>query len=105
MLMLSISLVGWPIIVFIVSFILGIIYGLFWLTVRTFNDEYNIITGGFVDVFKDLFKFINSFWDFNYNMYFDGLIVFENMKTKNPFDISIPQIIIGLILAIYISIV
>lgn len=105
MLILPIAIIVIPVLVFFGSFIFGFIYGLFCPSVRTFDDEYNIITGGFVDVFKDIFKFIDLFWYFNYERYFDYLVEFENKKTKNPFDISIPQLIVGMILTIYGAIV
>ena len=105
MLLLPIALLSWPILVMFVSSILGIVYGLFCPVVRTFDEDYNIITGGFADVFKDIFDFIKNFWKFNYHSYFTYLSDIERSKVDKPFDISIIQLIIGLILAIYGSIV
>jgi hypothetical protein len=105
MLLLPIALLSWPILVMFVGSILGIVYGLFCPVVRTFDEHYNIITGGFADVFKDIFDFIKNFWKFNYISYFSYLSDIERSKVDKPFDISIIQLIIGLILAIYGSIV
>ena len=105
MLLLPIALLSWPILVMFVGSILGIVYGLFCPVVRTFDEDYNIITGGFADVFKDIFDFIKNFWKFNYHSYFTYLSDIERSKVDKPFDISIIQLIIGLILAIYGSIV
>ena len=61
MLLLPIALFSWPILVMLVGSILGIVYGLFCPVVWTFDEDYNIITGGFADVFKDIFDFIKIF--------------------------------------------
>ena len=105
MLLLPIALLSWPIIVMFVSSISGILYGLFCPVVRTFDDNYDLLFGGFADVFKDIFDFIKKFWKFNYHSYFSYLREIESRNVDKPFDISIIQLIIGLILAIYGSIV
>ena len=105
MFLLPIALFSWPIIVAFGGSLFGIIYGLFCPTVRTFDSDYNLIYGGIVDVFKDTFHYIGKFWDFNYDSYFTYLSDIEKRKVDNPFDISIIQIIIGLILAGYGSLV
>ena len=105
MFLLPIALFSWPIIVAFGGSLFGIIYGLFCPTVRTFNSDYNLIYGGIVDVFKDTFHYIGKFWDFNYDSYFTYLSDIEKRKVDNPFDISIIQLIIGLILAGYGSLV
>ena len=74
-------------------------------TIRTFDSDYNLIYGGIVDVFQDTFIYIAEFWDNNYVKYFTYLSDIEKRKIDNPFDISIKQIIIGLILAGYGSLV
>ena len=105
MLLLPIALLSWPITVMFVGSIFGILYGLFCPVVRTFDDNYNIVFGGFADVFIDIFNFIKEFWTFNYDSYFTYLREIENRKVDKPFDINIIQLIIGLILANYGSIV
>ena len=80
MLLLPIALLSWPILVMFVGSILGIVYGLFCPVVRTFDEHYNIITGGFADVFKDIFDFIKNFWKFNYHSYFTYLSDIERSK-------------------------
>ena len=105
MLLLPIALLSWPILVMFVGSVLGILYGLFCPVVRTFDEDYNIISGGFADVFKDICNFIKEFWNFNYRSYFGYLSDIENTKVDKPFDINIIQLIIGLILANYGSIV
>jgi len=101
MLLLPIALISWPFLVAFVGSIVGIFYGLFCPTVRTFDSNYHLIFGGFVDVFQDIFKFINNFWHFNYDSYFTFLHEIEYRKEDEPFDINILQIIIALILAGY----
>ena len=105
MLLLPIALFSWPIIVAFGGSLFGIIYGLFCPTVRTFDSNYNLICGGIIDVFEDTFHYIGKFWDFNYDSYFTYLSDIEKRKVDHPFDISIIQIIIGLILAGYGSLV
>ena len=105
MLLLPFALLGWPILIAFASSIFGILYGLFCPVVRTFDSDYDIIFGGFADVFIDTFKFIGEFWDFNYVSVFTYLFEIENKKSDQPFDISISQMIIGLLLASYGSIV
>ena len=105
MLLLPIALFSWPIFVAFGGSLFGIIYGLFCPTVRTFDYRYNLIYGGIVDVFEDTLYYIDKFWDFNYESYFNYLSDIETRKVDNPFDISIIQIIIGLILAGHGSVV
>lgn len=105
LLFLPIALISWPILVMLVGTFLGMLYGLFCPVVRTFDSDYNIILGGFADVFKDIFKFIKKFWNFNYDSYFSYLREIESRQVDEPFDINIIQLIIGLILAIYGSLV
>lgn len=105
MLLLPIALFSWLIIVAFGGSLFGIIYGLFCPTIRTFDSDYNLIYGGIVDVFQDTFIYIAEFWDNNYVKYFTYLSDIEKRKIDNPFDISIKQIIIGLILAGYGSLV
>lgn len=105
MLLLPIALFSWPIFVAFAGSLFGIIYGLFCPTVRTFDYRYNLIYGGIVDVFHDTLYYIDKFWDFNYDSLFTYLSDIETRKEDNPFDISIIQIIIGLILAGYGSVV
>ena len=101
MLLLPIALLAWPILVIFVSSVFGILYGLFCPVVKTFDEHYNICYGGFADTFKDVCNFVEEFWKFNYHSYFTYLSEIENRKVDKPFDISIIQLIIGLILAIY----
>ena len=104
-LLLPIAFISWPFLVVIGGSIFGFFYGLFCPTVRTFDNKYHIIFGGFIDVFKDIFHFINSFWELNY-LYFSYLEKdIEKGNADKPFDINFIQIIIGLILAVYGSVV
>jgi hypothetical protein len=105
MLLLPIALLSWPILVIFVSSVFGILYGFLCPVVRTFDEDYNICCGGFTDTFIDVFDFIKQFWKFNYHSYFTYLSEIENRKVDKPFDISIIQLITGLILASYGSIV
>ena len=105
MLLLPIALVSWPIIVTTGSILFGIIFGLFAPVYFTFDDRYNIIFGGFVETFKENCNIIKEFWKFNYNSYFDYLKDIEKRECDDPFDINIIQILIGIILAGYGSIV
>ena len=105
-LLLPIIFISWPFLVLIGGSIFGFFYGLFCPTIRTFDKNYHIIFGGFIDVFKDIFDFINSFWEYNYVDYFSYLLIhIEQRKVVKPFDINFIQIIIGLILAVYGSVV
>lgn len=101
MLILPIALISWPILIFFSSALFGIFYGLFCPILRTFDSNYDLLLGGFIDVFQDTFKYIGYFWDFNYNSYFNYLFEIENKKVEKPFDFSIMEIIIGLLLACY----
>jgi hypothetical protein len=105
MLLLPIALISWPFLVAFLSSILGIFYGLFCPTIRTFMPEYHLLYGGFVDVFKDIFNFISDFFEFNSRSYFSYLREIEERKVDEPFDIDIIQIFISLILAACGSIV
>ena len=105
MLILPIALIAWPIFVFFISYIFGFFYGLFCPTIKTFDTKYDLLFGGFVDVFEDVFGYIKKFWKFNYDSFFAHLREIENRKTEEPFDISFIRIIICLIIAIYGSIV
>ena len=103
LLLLPIALISWPILVALASTFYGILYGLFGPTFYTFDSDYNLLYGGMGKIFEDTCKFIGDFWDFNYNTYFNYLS--QTRKVDNPFDINIIQIIIGLILAGYGSVV
>lgn len=105
MLLLPIALISWPIFIAFLSSLYGICYGLFGPTFYTFDSNYNLISGGFVEIFKDTFKFIGKFWNYNYHKYFDYLSEMETRKVDNPFDINFIQIIIALILAGHGSVV
>lgn len=105
MLLLPFALVGWPILIAFASCIFGILFGLFCPVARTFDSNYDVIFGGSVDVFLDTFEKIGEFWNFNYISVFKYLYDIENKKCAQPFDISISQMIIGLLLASYGSIV
>ncbi len=105
LLLLPIALISWPILVALASTFYGILYGLFGPTFYTFDSDYNLLYGGMGKIFEDTCKFIGDFWDFNYNTYFNYLSEMQTRKVDNPFDISIIQIIIGLILAGYGSLV
>ena len=105
MLLLPIALASWPILVMFGSILFGIIFGLFYPVYKTFNDDCNLIYGGFVETFTENCKIIREFWNFNYESYFSYLRDIEERKVDDPFDINIIQIIIGIILAGYGSIV
>ena len=105
MLLLPIALVSWPILVTTGSILFGIFFGLFAPVYFTFDDRYNIIFGGFVETFKENCNIIKEFWKFNYNSYFDYLKDIEKRECDDPFDINIIQILFGIILAGYGSIV
>ena len=105
MLLLPIALISWPILVALASTFYGILYGLFGPTIYTFDSDYNLLCGGMGKIFEDTCEFIGEFWDFNYNAYFNYLSEMQTRKVDNPFDINIIQIIIGLILAGYGSVV
>jgi hypothetical protein len=105
LLLLPIPLFLWPILVLVGSCFGGFLYGLFCPTFRTFDSSYNLIYGGFADVFQDIFEFIKEFWKYNYHGYFDFLKEIEERIVDQPFDINILQIIIGLILLAYGSVV
>ena len=100
-LLLPIAFVAWPILVAFVGSLFGIFYGLFCPTIRTFDSEYDIIYGGVIDVFTDVFYYMRRFWYHNYNTYFSYLFEMEKRKVNEPFDISVIQMIIGLLLAGY----
>lgn len=101
MLLVPIAIFSWPVIVLVGSILFGFFYGLFCPTFRTFDSNYNVWCGGIIDVFKDVFDFIQKFWDFNVHTYFDYLREKETRKVKKPFDIKIIQIFIALFLAAY----
>lgn len=103
-LLLPIALVSWPILVAFGSILFGIIFGLFYPVVLTFDEDFNIF-GGFVETFKETCNIIKKFWKFNYHSYFSYLHDIENKECDDPFDINIIQIIIGVILAGYGSVV
>ena len=105
MLLLPIALISWPFIIAFLSSLFGIFYGLFCPIIYTFNEDYDPVLGGFSEIFKSTFHYIGWFWDFNYRSYFGYLFEMEKRKVDNPFDITIIQMIIGLILASYGSIV
>ena len=105
MLLLPIALASWPILVMFGSILFGIIFGLFYPVYKTFDEDCNLIYGGFVETFIEDGKSIKDFWEFNYNSYFSYLRDIEERECDDPFDINIIQIIIGIILAGYGSIV
>ena len=70
MLLLPIALLSWSITVMFVGSIFGIPYGLFFPVVRTFDDNYIIVFGGFADVFIDIFNFQKNFFFVMLKMYF-----------------------------------
>ncbi len=105
MLLLPIALASWPILVTTGSILFGIFFGLFAPVVYTFDESYNIIYGGFVETFENDCSLIKDFWKFNYNSYFDYLRDIEERECDDPFDINIIQIIIGIVLAGYGSII
>jgi hypothetical protein len=105
MLLLPIALISWPILVIFGSILFGIIFGLFYPVMITFEEDSNIIYGGFIETFKEAWEIIKGFWDFNYHSYFSYLRDIETRKCDEPFDINVIQIIVGLILASYGSIV
>ena len=101
MLLLPIAIISWPILVIFGSILFGIIFGLFYPVMLTFEEDWNIIYGGFTETFKDTSEIIKGFC----HSYFSYLRDIEARKCVEPFDINVIQIIIGLILAIYGSIV
>jgi hypothetical protein len=105
MLLLPIALASWPILVMFGSILFGIIFGLFAPVYYTFDEEYNIIYGGFAETFEKDCNFIEDFWEFNYNSYFNYLSDIEKRECDDPFDINVIQILIGIILAGYGSII
>ena len=104
MLLLPIALISWPFIIAFLGSLFGIFYGLFCPIIYTFKYKDPIFTGIF-EILEKIFYYIGCFWDFNYRSYFDYLFEMEKRKVDNPFDITIIQMIIGLILASYGSIV
>jgi len=105
MLLLPFALAGWPILVLFSSCCLGFIYSFYGATVKTFDSGYNLFFGGITEVFLDILEFIKKFWHFNYHSYYCYLFEMEKKEVDEPFDINVFQIIIGLFLACYGSIV
>ncbi|ORX79173.1 hypothetical protein BCR32DRAFT_328227 [Anaeromyces robustus] len=104
-LLLPIALIAWPILVAFSSILFGIIYSIFSPIQKTFVDDISLFFGGFVEPFEDLWHYICKFWKFNYHSYFAYLFEIEERRVDEPFDINIIQIIIGLLLACYGSVV
>ena len=101
MLLLPIAIAFWPVLVIFGSILFGFFFGLFFPVLETFDEECNLIYGGFYETFKATCGFVESFWEYNYHDYFDYLREIENRDCDAPFDINIIQIIIGIILAGY----
>jgi len=105
MLLLPFALVAWPILVLFSSCCFGAVYSFYSPIVKTFDSNYKLIFGGISETFEDIFDIIGEFWYFNYDSYFRYLIDIETRQVYEPFDINIIQIIIGILLACYGSIV
>ena len=101
MLLLPIAIAFWPVLVIVGSILFGIFFGLFFPVVETFDEDCNLIYGGFYETFKETCKIVKSFWKYNYHHYFDYLREIEESDCDDPFDINIIQIIIGIILTGY----
>ena len=101
MLLLPIAIAFWPVLVIFGSILFGFFFGLFFPVLETFDEECNLIYGGFYETFKETFKIVKSFWKYNYHHYFDYLGDIENRDCDDPFEINIIQIIIGIILTGY----
>jgi len=98
MLLLPAPLVAWPPLVCIGTLIWSMGYSIFQAQAYTFDSQYNLFCGGILEIWEDSFKHVKSFWEFNYNSYFDYLAKFrEPLKDGEvPFDINVCQIIVGL---------
>jgi hypothetical protein len=106
MLLLPIPLFSWPILVLIGSTVFGFFYGLFCPFVRTCNMDYPIIFGGFEDVFLDIIYYIKKFWEKNHHNYYNFLKEYEEEELEGePYDVKFFNIIIGLFLFVYGTVV
>jgi len=105
MLLLPFALAGWPILVLFSSCCFGFSYSFYGATVKTFDSGYDLFFGGINEVFYEVLQYIASFWHFNSHSYFCYLFEMEQKEVDEPFDITIIQIIVGLFLACYGSIV
>lgn len=100
-LLLPIPLLLWPEFVLIVFLIISVGEGLFSPITKTFDERYNLFYGGIIETISKSLKNVKDFWNFNYNSYFSYLADFRNEKLstdKKPFDISIIELFIGLII-------
>lgn len=101
MLLLPIPLILWPPSVLILSLIFGVSFGLFNPIVKTFDPYYNLICGGIKETLAESFHFVAEFWCFNTNSYFSYLFELRNYRLidgEKPFDISLLQLIVGIII-------
>jgi hypothetical protein len=91
-----------------ISLIWAIGVGVFLPTIRTFDGDYNLWYGGIVDVLVSSANYVKKFWNFNSHSYFDYLDQWRSAELKDgekPFDISVLQILIGVVIGTIGSIV
>jgi len=105
MLLLPFALVAWPILVLFLSCCFGVAFSFYSPIVKTFDHSYELFFGGISETFEEILDYIREFWNFNYHSYFSYLFDIETRLVYKTFDINIIQIVIGLLLACYGSIV
>lgn len=101
MILLPIPLLLWPECVSIAYLAYGGGFGLFKPIMATFNEEYELFCGGIFESIYESFKNVKEFWNFNYNSYFSYLQDFRVYKLSHgekPFDISLIELFIGIVI-------
>lgn len=101
MLLLPIPLILWPPSVLCFSLIFGVIYGLFNPILKTFDSNSDLLCGGIQETFEDSVRFVKDFWRFNTNSFFSYLFELRTHQLRDeekPFDISLLQLVVGVMI-------